>query len=304
MEIHLELPFSLDQLSLLDMHSVLNVLNVVQYELLQMGEATDYPPEIDELCEKTGEVAEALTDHQVAMEHVKAIDTFANHILTTVKALQKTRGLEENIFFINSIANLTGIFEVLRIRAMEIVTRADNPTAWHRHQIKQISGDFFQIFQAIERNSKGGYHIVSNLAEHEEGDYLVNLDITSPDKVNLLMPAVFQDVMRDLLANARKYTAPGGVITAGLIDSGESLRFVVQDTGVGIPEKEIMKVVEFGYRATNVTARPTRGGGFGLTKAFYITKTFGGQMWIESPVENGKGTRIEIEIPRPKELRA
>ena len=302
MEINLDLPFSLDQLSLLDMHSVLNVLNVVQYELLQIGEATDYPPEVDALCEETGAVADALTDHQVALEHVKAIDRFSDHVLSVVKTLQTSRGLQDNIFFLNSVANLTGIFEVLRIRAMEIIERSDNPTAWVNHDIKQLFGNFTQLLQAIERNSKGGYHIVSNLAEHAEGDYLVHLDFSSPDHVNLMMPPVIQDVMRDLLANARKYTVPGGVITAGLTASGEHIRFVVQDTGTGIPENEIMKVVEFGYRASNVTGRPTRGGGFGLTKAFYITKTFGGKMWIESPLENGKGTRIEIQIPRPAHL--
>ena len=181
MEIHLDLPFSLDQLSLLDMHSVLNVLNVVQYELLQIGEATDDPPEIDSLCEQTAAVADALTNHQLAMAHVKAIDDFSVHVLEVVKALQTSRGLEENIFFINSVANLTGIFEVLKIRAMEIVERADNPTAWGEHEIEMLYGNFTQVFQAIERNSKGGYHIVSNLAEHEEGDYLVHLDIGSLD---------------------------------------------------------------------------------------------------------------------------
>lgn len=298
MEVNLDLPFSLDQLSLLDMHSVLNVLNVVQYELLQIGEATDNAPEVDELCEKTAEVADALTDHQVALGHAKTIGDFADHVLQVVKRLQETRKLQENIFFTNSVANLTGIFEVLKIRAMEIVERSDNPTAWTPHEIKKLSENFTQVFQAIERNSKGGYHIVSNLAEHEEGDYLVHLDIGSPDNVRILMPPIFQDVMRDLLANARKYTLPGGVITAGLLDNGEGIRFVVKDTGVGIPQDEILKVVEFGYRGKNVSGRPTRGGGFGLTKAFYITKIFGGRMWIESPVENGKGTRIEIQIPR------
>ncbi|MFP4637996.1 MAG: hypothetical protein ACLFM6_06090, partial [Spirochaetaceae bacterium] len=41
--------------------------------------------------------------------------------------------------------------------------------------------------------------------------------------------------------------------------------------------------------------RPTRGGGFGLTKAFYVTRSLGGRMAIES--EPDVGTRIEIEIP-------
>jgi signal transduction histidine kinase len=299
MEINIDLPFSLDQLSLLDMHSVLNVLNVVQYELLQIAEATGYPPEMDRLCEETAKVAEALTDHEAALEHVKAIHVFAGHVLEVVQSLQRVRGLEDNIFFINSVANLCGIFEVLKIRAMEILERTDNPTAWKPHDIKQLQENFTQVFRAIERNSKGGYHIVYNLAEHEEGDYLVHFDISSPDNLTLLMPPVFQDVMRDLLANARKYTKPGGVLSAGLYDSGASIRFVVQDTGMGIPENEIMKVVEFGYRASNTSSRPTRGGGFGLTKAFYISKTFKGRMWIDSPVNDAAGTRIEIIIPRP-----
>jgi signal transduction histidine kinase len=45
------------------------------------------------------------------------------------------------------------------------------------------------------------------------------------------MPAVFQDVVRDLIANARKYTPPGGKIIAGLYQDDEELRFVVADTG-------------------------------------------------------------------------
>lgn len=39
------------------------------------------------------------------------------------------------------------------------------------------------------------------------------------------------------------------------------------------------------------------GGGFGLTKAFLVTKQFGGRFWIRSEI--GAGTRIRIEIPRP-----
>jgi hypothetical protein len=300
MEINIDLPFSMDQLSLLDMHSVLNVLNVVQYQLLQIAEATGYPPELDALCEETGKVAAALSDHEAAIGHVKTISNFADHILEVVRGLSKgAPDANDNPFLMNSVANLRGIFEVLKIRAMEIMERTNNPTAWKWHDVQRLYGNFTQVFRAIEQNSKGGYHIVHNLAQHEAGDYLVHFDIRSLDQVRIFMPPVFQDVMRDLLANARKYTKPGGVITAGLADNGEMVRFVVQDTGLGIPENEIMNVVEFGYRASNTSSRPTHGGGFGLTKAFYITKTFKGRMWIDSPAEGGRGTRIEIMIPRP-----
>jgi signal transduction histidine kinase len=73
------------------------------------------------------------------------------------------------------------------------------------------------------------------------------------------------------------------------------LRFVVEDTGRGMDEAEIPRLISFGERGSNVQDRPTRGGGFGLTKAYYVTKRLSGRMWIESAL--GAGTRIEIRIP-------
>jgi signal transduction histidine kinase len=116
------------------------------------------------------------------------------------------------------------------------------------------------------------------------------------------MPTIFQDVLRDLLANARKYTKPGGRITAGLRQNSDLLRFLIIDNGIGIPPAEILNVVKFGYRASNVADRVTHGGGFGLTKAFYVTRKFGGQMWVDSAGVEGKSTRVEICIPLPESL--
>jgi signal transduction histidine kinase len=112
------------------------------------------------------------------------------------------------------------------------------------------------------------------------------------------MPAVFQDVIRDLLANARKYTDPGKSIQSGLHESNSTLRFIVRDTGIGIPEKEIEDIITFGRRGSNAKERPTRGGGFGLTKAYYVTKKFNGRMWIESPLRGNRSTGIEIILPK------
>ena len=113
------------------------------------------------------------------------------------------------------------------------------------------------------------------------------------------MPVIFQDVMRDLIANARKYTSPGGRIDAGLYNSGTELRFIVQDNGVGIPEAELERVTEFGVRRSNVLDRKTRGGGFGLTKAYYVARKFGGRMWIHSSTEAPTDTRLGIRLPVP-----
>ena len=104
-------------------------------------------------------------------------------------------------------------------------------------------------------------------------------------------------MFRDLIANARKYTPPGGIINAGLRDDGKQITLVVEDNGMGIPTDEIEKVVDFGYRATNARDRRTCGDGFGMTKAYATVRRFNGRFWIKSSV--GAGTKITIRIPRP-----
>lgn len=302
MEITIDLPFDPEQVSLLDMHSVLNVLNVVQYELVLLGEKLEYPSELDDLIDATAQAGEDLVDPDKALLHIQTIADFTRKVEEVIQGLKPLAGKKgEEQMLSRTRGNLTGIFEVLKVRAQEILARQSNPRAWEWHDLTRLRDNFTQVFKAIERNSKGGYHIVHNLAQHEEGDYLVHFDISSEDGLHVRMPSVFQDVMRDLLANARKYTPPGGTITAGLADEKDELRFVVSDTGCGIPGNEVAEVVKFGYRASNVQDRPTRGGGFGLTKAYYTTRTFGGRMWIESPVDQNRGTRVEIRLPRKEE---
>ncbi len=198
---------------------------------------------------------------------------------------------------VDTIENLASLFEVLRLRAREIVARSQDPFGWVTHRIAPLSENFFHEFRAIERNSKGGYRIVHNLAEHDAQSYYLHCDIGSFRGERIRMPAVFQDIIRDLIANARKYTAPGGRILAGTYEDQTELRVVVEDTGRGVPADEIPGLVHFGVRGSNVEDRPTRGGGFGLTKAYYVTKRLGGRMWIDSTVD--VGTQMKIVLPTP-----
>ena len=299
MEITGDLSFSVEESTLLDMHSVLNVMNVINFEVMNLSEALHDPPELNQLEKMIVDTADSLRDPEEAERQVGSVATFIDTFEKTVGGAISARDMANDPAVKASLENVRTIFDILQLRAEEIVARHRSPTAWVDHDISKLQNNFMNVFHAIERNSKGEYRIVYNLAEHEEGNYLVNFDITSHNGRTVAMPAVFQDVMRDLLANARKYTAPGGTITAGLFNSGAELRYVVTDTGVGIPPNEIQTAVQFGVRGSNVQHRPTRGGGFGLTKAYHVTKTFGGRMWIDSPVVGNVGTRIEIRIPVP-----
>lgn len=297
MEIITPLNLSPEEESLVDMHSVLNVLNVVVLEIVEIGDLLDASNETDPLILKVRSAADALSDQRKAHKIVSEIDGYVAEIEAALDHLETERRGEATEQFKKHRDNLKNVFQVIRIRATEIQARVESNNQWVQHSIPELKKCFEQFLQAVERNSHGGYRIVQNLADKEDNDYLINFELTSEQGDTLLMPIIFHDVMRDVLANARKYTVPGGRVSGGLHMGQNKLRFVVEDSGIGIPEDEIANVVKFGYRGSNVQDRPTRGGGFGLTKAYATTRKHNGRMWIES---SPQGTRIEIQIPLPQ----
>ncbi len=285
--------------ALLDMHSLLNVFNVLRGEIaligLELGDDTEFLSDSLMICDKLiadlrSPVASVGAARDIEL-HIQGIQRQIGSAVAKHDAGNRKPEVNE------SLANLESVYSVLRVRAREILARVTAAGDWIEFSVDGLKSDFLAVFAAIEKNSHGRYRILYNMALQRELDYYVDFKIESVDAPRLWMPAVFQDVMRDLIANARKYTAPGGRITAALHAGHDALRFRVEDTGRGIPDDEIREVVRFGHRASNVGDVRTMGGGFGLTKAFLVTKGFGGRFFIASRL--GVGTSIRIEIPRP-----
>jgi len=292
-------PLAPGEQSLLDMHSVVNVLNVLRCELSVLGlmaaKDGEYFREGTAICSA---LLDSLHDPAAALRESARMDSLERTIFTELDSkLTNPPERPDPKEVAESLANLRSAFAILKVRAQEILARAAVPERWTSMAPERLHADFRSFFDAVGKNSKGRYRIVYNAARKEPQDYYIDLRFESADGGPLLMPPVFQDSMRDLVANARKYTAPGGSIVAALYEDARVLRFVVSDTGRGIPEGELATVVHFGKRASNVDDVRTMGGGFGLTKAFLVTKRFGGRFWIAS--ELGRGTRIRISIPRP-----
>lgn len=293
-------PLSPGEASLVDMHSVLNVLSVLHGELILLGYAlTDGDEIFRPALDRCDTIRRDLVNPQTSLHHAATIGEHTQAILSDVDAALAAHPDKAHAPEIEeSVGNIRTVFKVLDVRAREILARARAPGEWIDVPIEDLRTDFRQIFAAIEKNSHGRYRIIYNLALQQPADYYVDFTIESENGRTVSLPLLFKDVMRDLLANARKYTAPGGIIGAGLYETDHVLKFTVQDTGCGIPPGEIETVVHYGKRGSNVAHVRTMGGGFGLTKAFLVTKQFGGRFWIRS--ELGVGTRIRIEIPRPK----
>ncbi len=286
------------EVSLVEMHSLLNILNVLQGELtligLHLADNTELFPQGLAVCNR---IKASFSDPAAARGFASRVQQEEDTIMAEISALlaryPAKAGDDETT---ESLGNIRSVFQILEARAQETLLYAREPGRWIDYRLDELRTDFQDVFAAIEKNSKGRYRIIYNLARQLPSDYYIDFVIDSANGRTVAMPLLFKDVMRDLIANARKYTAPGGTINVGVYGTEGELRFVVQDTGRGIPPGELEQVVHFGRRGSNVREVRTMGGGFGLTKAFLITKRFGGRLWIKS--ELGVGTRITIIIPR------
>lgn len=297
MECVVEQNFSTGEESLLAMHSVLNVLNVVLFELLQLEEKIKFPERLSPLVEELGHFASCLSDPERSLEIVGAADAWMENLIRHLNGLGQEASADEKYEIGRCLMALQPVAAVIRVRTREILARQDNPLAWRNHEITQLHTNYLQVFKAMEAHAHGRYRIRYNEMPdgEDDGSYHIRFNIESPSSRTVFMPLVLQDVMRDLLANARKYSPAGSMISADLVQNQDCLRFAVKDNGIGIAEAELPHVIEFGYRSPVAEQLPTRGAGFGLTKAYHITRSLGGRFWI-NPVQPN-GTQFILEIP-------
>ncbi len=111
-------------------------------------------------------------------------------------------------------------------------------------------------------------------------------------------------VMRNLLANALKYTLSGGWVTLstkspavnnGGQQPGEFIAVSVADMGVGISQENMSKLFRIDLpHSTPGTAKET-GAGLGLMMCKEMVAYNGGRIWVESEV--GRGTSVTFTVP-------
>ncbi len=102
-------------------------------------------------------------------------------------------------------------------------------------------------------------------------------------------------VVGNLLANAFKFTPPGGEVRLRAFANGKSVVLEVVDTGPGIPKEELPKLFGRFARAGNARARGVSGTGLGLFISKHIVEAHGGRIEVES--EEGQGSLFRVILP-------
>ena len=107
-------------------------------------------------------------------------------------------------------------------------------------------------------------------------------------------PTRLRQILYNLVSNAVKFTARGGV-SLSVDRQDESLRFVVADTGVGVPADKLDMLFDKFSQVDASTTRRHGGTGLGLAICRELAGLMGGRIAVESGV--GEGSRFTLTVP-------
>ena len=112
-------------------------------------------------------------------------------------------------------------------------------------------------------------------------------------------PAELEDLVANLVANAIKYSDPGGSVTvtgARVVEGGAAyVELRVSDRGIGIAEDDLAHLFEDFYRSERREVHSRPGTGLGLAVVDRVVHRHGGRIEVES--ELGLGTTFRVLLP-------
>lgn len=103
----------------------------------------------------------------------------------------------------------------------------------------------------------------------------------------------------NIISNAYRYNKENGKITVSLYEDNQNIFFSVNDTGIGISEKDMPKIWERFYQAEpSRTANANGSAGLGLSMVKWIAKQHGGEVTVQSKL--GEGSVFTFVMPKQR----
>lgn len=109
-------------------------------------------------------------------------------------------------------------------------------------------------------------------------------------------PWRIEQVLRNLVENAVKYSPPGRSVSVGGRSSETDVVVWVRDEGIGIPVEQQERIFERFHQVDSALTRSKPGTGLGLAICQGIVAAHGGRIWVESMV--GRGSTFFFSLPR------
>lgn len=177
--------------------------------------------------------------------------------------------------------------------AKSIYNLLENLLEWTRLQRKNINYVPFklELNQMVQQNMT----ILKANAHHKN----IKLQNKIPAPLHVHADEyMLNTIIRNLIANAIKFTPINGKITALASPhplNNELIEIAIVDTGIGISADNIKKLFSIETHYTTYGTNQEKGTGLGLMMCKEMVEINGGQIWIESKV--GTGTTVKFTLP-------
>lgn len=231
------------------------------------------------------------------------IRTPMNGILGFARLLSDSDLTKEQAIYLNTIKDcgenlleiINDILDISRIEAGAL----------------ELKSDIFSLADVVQ----GVVSLLWPKAQAKSLDLKVEIDPALPGQI--IGDALrLRQILMNLLGNAIKFTDKGSIkVSVALsqakghddVDSPEGkqtlwLRFSVRDTGIGIPSDKIDRLFERFTQLDNSTSRQFGGTGLGLSISKELAIAMGGEISVESSLDEGSVFSLELPFKSAKEL--
>ncbi|MGV3541184.1 MAG: tetratricopeptide repeat-containing sensor histidine kinase [Rufibacter sp.] len=188
-------------------------------------------------------------------------------------------------------ADLNVFFPYLRNELSSTLFLLDNLLRWSKSQMEgtQVQPEQVQVFALAQET-------VDQLSSPAQAKQLQVANVIPPDTTTLADKEMLRFVLRNLLANAIKFTPDEGTITLLASQEGSFLQLSVKDTGVGISPERQATLFSNHLRSTSGTHQE-KGTGLGLILCKEFVEKNGGSITVQST--QGVGSIFTVALPMP-----
>ncbi|WP_435955497.1 aerobic respiration two-component sensor histidine kinase ArcB [Dryocola sp. BD626] len=162
----------------------------------------------------------------------------------------------------------------------------------HKVQLDNQQVDFTGFLADLEN--------LSGLQAQQKGlTFIMDPTLPLPHKV-VTDGTRLRQILWNLISNAVKFTPKGGQVSVRVrCEDEETLRFEVQDSGIGIPQNEQDKIFAMYYQVKDINGgKPATGTGIGLAVSRRLAKSMGGDITVSSSPGEGSLFTLTIKAPR------
>jgi len=168
----------------------------------------------------------------------------------------------------------------------QLVNMIDNTIHLSKIETENIAVNHsFSKINAVVRDVYNDF--APNIPDSKEVQMKLKLDVHNTEFGFSTDATLLKEALSILVDNAVKYTLAGQVTLGYEMVLNDRVKFIVSDTGIGIPKEDYENIFSRFYRVPNSINQSTSGSGIGLSIAQHYIALLGGELQFESKIDHG-----------------